>query len=402
MTSVEVPYSIASALPSLTVLDITNEVRRELSASGRDSGIAYVSPLDEVALVRVQERESGFFSDLEELLTRLVPAGRARARAAALHPARPARRADPVRRRRPLPRPVAADPAARLRPPVRAALEPDAARLGNFGPHPGRLPGPCGCDRRRLNSTPVVGTLTACSVPVGTSGFSAGLAFALLALIAELTGRSLTHRLNVGQHVSSSGYSGAEYYPFLLAAVKLGVALLLARLAWRFVRAHTAARAGRRVLAAVGKDAAPRRACGSTSRRGSGRSRSSPPRPSTSSRPTPSRPPRALAAARALAAHLGAAGLRRARRARRARLGRGRLLAARVRALRRGHLRPRRTGRARRRRAAARRARPADRGRRRESSSASPSRADRLPCPRNPRTTPRARGTVSSRPGEVE
>ncbi len=86
--------------------------------------------------------------------------------------------------------------------------------------------------------------------------FSAGLAFALLALIAELTGRSLTHRLDVGRHVGSR-YSGAEYYPFLLAAVKLGVALLLARLAWRFVRAHTAARAGRRVLAAVGKDAAP-------------------------------------------------------------------------------------------------------------------------------------------------
>jgi thiamine phosphate synthase YjbQ (UPF0047 family) len=73
MTSVEVPYSIASALPSLTVLDITNEVRRELAGSGYDSGIAYVSPLDDVALVRVQERESGLFSDLEELLTRLVP-----------------------------------------------------------------------------------------------------------------------------------------------------------------------------------------------------------------------------------------------------------------------------------------------------------------------------------------
>ena len=86
---------------------------------------------------------------------------------------------------------------------------------------------------------------------------STGLAFGLLALIAELTGRSLTHRLNVGEHVHSSAYSGAEYYPFLLAAVKLGVALLLARLAWRFVRAHTAVRAGRRVLAAVGKDAAP-------------------------------------------------------------------------------------------------------------------------------------------------
>ncbi|HEX3267602.1 MAG TPA: YjbQ family protein [Gaiellaceae bacterium] len=73
MTSVEVPYSIASALPSLTVLDITNEVKRELSRSGHGSGIAYISPLDDIALVRVQERESGFFADLEDLLTRLVP-----------------------------------------------------------------------------------------------------------------------------------------------------------------------------------------------------------------------------------------------------------------------------------------------------------------------------------------
>jgi thiamine phosphate synthase YjbQ (UPF0047 family) len=41
--------------------------------SGHGSGIAYISPLDDVALVRVQERESGFFADLEDLLTRLVP-----------------------------------------------------------------------------------------------------------------------------------------------------------------------------------------------------------------------------------------------------------------------------------------------------------------------------------------
>lgn len=73
VTSVEVPYSIASALPSLTALDITNDVKRELLGSGLESGIAYVSPLDDIALVRVQERESGFFSDLEDLLTRLVP-----------------------------------------------------------------------------------------------------------------------------------------------------------------------------------------------------------------------------------------------------------------------------------------------------------------------------------------
>ena len=79
-----------------------------------------------------------------------------------------------------------------------------------------------------------------------------GLAFGLLALVAALVGRSLTYRLNVGRHVSSPGYAGADYYPFLLAAVKIGIALLLARLAWRFARAHAAACAARRLLAAVG------------------------------------------------------------------------------------------------------------------------------------------------------
>src|SRR5919198_4071805 len=84
-----------------------------------------------------------------------------------------------------------------------------------------------------------------------------GLAFALLALIAELVGRSLAHRLDVGRHVSSPSYASADYYPFLLAGVKLGVALLLARLVWRFVRARAAARAGRRGLAAPGEGAKP-------------------------------------------------------------------------------------------------------------------------------------------------
>jgi hypothetical protein len=84
-----------------------------------------------------------------------------------------------------------------------------------------------------------------------------GLAFALLALVAELVGRSLTHRLDVGRHVRTPSYSGADYYPFLLVAVKLGVALLLARLVWRFVRARAAERAATRVLAAVGKTPSP-------------------------------------------------------------------------------------------------------------------------------------------------
>ena len=79
-----------------------------------------------------------------------------------------------------------------------------------------------------------------------------GLAFGLLALVAELVGRSLTYRLDVGRHVAPPAYAGADYYPFLLAAVKVGIALLLARLVWRFARAHAAARAARRLLAAVG------------------------------------------------------------------------------------------------------------------------------------------------------
>ena len=72
MTSVEIPVSIAAALPNLTVLDITNDVRREVASTG-GSGIAFVSPNGDPSLIRVQERESGFFSDLEGLLERLVP-----------------------------------------------------------------------------------------------------------------------------------------------------------------------------------------------------------------------------------------------------------------------------------------------------------------------------------------
>jgi thiamine phosphate synthase YjbQ (UPF0047 family) len=72
VTSVEIPLSIAAALPSLTVLDITNDVKREVASSG-GSGIAFVSPNGDPSLIRVQERETGFFSDLESMLERLVP-----------------------------------------------------------------------------------------------------------------------------------------------------------------------------------------------------------------------------------------------------------------------------------------------------------------------------------------
>jgi len=74
MTTVEVPYSIAAALPSLSVMDITNDVSREVAESGVGSGIAYLHAASALSLVRVQERETGFFEDLEQLLERVVPA----------------------------------------------------------------------------------------------------------------------------------------------------------------------------------------------------------------------------------------------------------------------------------------------------------------------------------------
>jgi thiamine phosphate synthase YjbQ (UPF0047 family) len=73
VTSVEIPTSIAAALPTLSVFDITNDVSRELRASGIPSGLAHVSPEAPLSMVRVTERESGFFTDLETMLIRLVP-----------------------------------------------------------------------------------------------------------------------------------------------------------------------------------------------------------------------------------------------------------------------------------------------------------------------------------------
>jgi len=74
----------------------------------------------------------------------------------------------------------------------------------------------------------------------------ARIALALLALCAELLGRSLAHRLDVGRHVGPMSYRHTDYYPFLLAGVKIGVALMLARVAWRFAKA-------RRLASALGK-----------------------------------------------------------------------------------------------------------------------------------------------------
>ena len=84
------------------------------------------------------------------------------------------------------------------------------------------------------------------SVPCGahTCGMShrrwlARLALGLLVLIAELIGRSVTLRLSIGPGRVS--YVDAAYYPFVVAGVKIGIALMLARLAWRFFQARRVA-----------------------------------------------------------------------------------------------------------------------------------------------------------------
>jgi len=73
VTSVEIPSSVAAALPTLAVFDITNEISRDVRKAGLGSGLAYVTPEAETALIRVTERESGFFCDFEDMLSRLVP-----------------------------------------------------------------------------------------------------------------------------------------------------------------------------------------------------------------------------------------------------------------------------------------------------------------------------------------
>jgi thiamine phosphate synthase YjbQ (UPF0047 family) len=77
VTSVQIPHSVAAALPTLSVFDITNEVSRDVAAGQAGSGIAYVSAAVPTSVVRVSERESGFFCDVEALLESLVPGARA-------------------------------------------------------------------------------------------------------------------------------------------------------------------------------------------------------------------------------------------------------------------------------------------------------------------------------------
>ena len=76
MTSIEVPRRLAALLPTLSVLDITDDVQANITESGRRDGIAFVSAAGgEPCCVRVNELEAGFFADVEAFLDRIVPSG---------------------------------------------------------------------------------------------------------------------------------------------------------------------------------------------------------------------------------------------------------------------------------------------------------------------------------------
>ena len=384
MTSIEVPYSIAAALPTLSVMDITNEISQNVARSSCRDGIAYVHATHGLSLIRVQERETGIFEDLEVLLERIVPSDsqmRERLVVALLGPRteqvpfadgrlsigqwqrillfsldsehrhdwtltllgerlRRSPKIEVVLRRadgggaavllrarggggRGTVGGADASPTAWIRPPATAAS-------------PAVASGPLRSGERALTFPLTVQHTSRVDRAKGHTRLLAGLALGLLALTAELAGRSLTHRLDVGRHVGRVSYAHTDYYPFLLAAVKVGVALMLARVAWRFARAHAAARAAHRVAVALGARPSRRTArvrIGSP--HGSGSSPSSARRRSTSCRRTPSGRDAAVVALRPLAPQLGPAGLRRALGARRGALQGRRVLARRGREHRR-------------------------------------------------------------------
>jgi hypothetical protein len=64
----------------------------------------------------------------------------------------------------------------------------------------------------------------------------------LLALLAEVVGRSVTHQVDRALHVQNPLPASEAYAPFVLAGVKVGLALLLATVVWRFLRAHAIVR----------------------------------------------------------------------------------------------------------------------------------------------------------------
>src|SRR5262249_61760542 len=107
---------------------------------------------------------------------------------------------------------------------------------------------PCPAERR----AEITSRLQRYHLPMGRARrhqrLLSALAFGLLALVAELVGGSLTRHVDLGRHVQSPSYAGTQYYAILLGVVKGGIALLLAVLLWRLLKARAAERTALRLL----------------------------------------------------------------------------------------------------------------------------------------------------------
>lgn len=79
------------------------------------------------------------------------------------------------------------------------------------------------------------------------------MTFAILVVVAEVVGRSLTTHVDRLFHVEPMAPKDASYYPFLLVGVKIVGAFALAALLARGMRARAAADAGNRLLSALGR-----------------------------------------------------------------------------------------------------------------------------------------------------
>ena len=67
-------------------------------------------------------------------------------------------------------------------------------------------------------------------------------------LSGEVAGRWVVAHLPLVGGVPQRGHGGLDTWPAVVVAAKIGIALLLARLAWRLVKAHRTAAAGERIL----------------------------------------------------------------------------------------------------------------------------------------------------------
>jgi hypothetical protein len=77
--------------------------------------------------------------------------------------------------------------------------------------------------------------------------------FGVLVMVAEVAGRAVTAHVDRMLHLQPFARPDTSYYPFLLVAVKIAGALLLAALLARGLRAWATADAGRRLLHAAGR-----------------------------------------------------------------------------------------------------------------------------------------------------